>query len=62
MKLSKMVSKALEEINLNAKIEQVGDNEKNKYGIKNIPGLVVNGQIVSQGKILTVREIKKLLA
>ncbi len=61
MKLSKMVDKAVEEINCNAVIDKLDDSSKNKYGIKNVPGLVINGQIVSQGKVLSIREIKKLL-
>lgn len=61
MKLSKMVSKALEEANCKAEIEEIDNSSKNKYGIKNVPGLVINGQIVSQGKVLSIREIKKLL-
>ncbi len=30
------------------------------YQIKNIPGLIINDQLVSQGKVLTVREIARL--
>ena len=61
MKLSKMVDKAVEEINCNAVIDKLDDSSKNKYGIKNVPGLVINGQIVSQGKVLSIREIKKII-
>ena len=42
-------------------VDKLDDSSKNKYGIKHVPGLVVNGQIVSQGKVLSVREIKRLL-
>ena len=61
MKLSKLVDKAVEEINCPAVIDKLDDSSKNKYGINNVPGLVINGQIVSQGKVLSIREIKKLL-
>ena len=44
----------------NIKVEEV-DFAKNKYGISNVPGLVINGKKISEGKVLTVREIKKLL-
>lgn len=61
IKLSKMVSRAIEEVDIdNIKVEQL-DFNKNKYGISNIPGLVINGKKVSEGKVLTTREIKKLL-
>ena len=50
-----MVRRAVDDTNKNIKIEEVNDN--NSYGIKNLPGLV----IVSQGKVLPVREIYKLL-
>ena len=61
MKLSKMVSRAIEEVDIdNIKVEEV-DFAKNKYGVSNVPGLVINGKKISEGKVLTVREIKKLL-
>lgn len=59
MKLLKMVRRAVDDTNKNIKIEEVNDN--NSYGIKNLPGLVIDGKIVSQGKVLPVREIYKLL-
>lgn len=61
MKLSKLVDKAIEEIDAEISVDKLDDSSKNKYGIKNVPGLVINGQIVSQGKVLSIREIKKLL-
>lgn len=59
MKLSKMVDKAVEELD-NNKINVEKLEKDNKYGITNFPGLVVDGKIISQGKILTVRELKRL--
>ena len=56
-----MVSKAILEIEGNFNVINVDSSSKNKYGIKNIPGLVVNGQVVSEGKVLSIREIKRIL-
>lgn len=62
MKLSKMVSRAIEEADLNnIKVEEIDSKNLKKYGISNMPGLVINGKKISEGKVLTVREIKKLL-
>lgn len=62
MKLSKMVTRALEEIESEAVLQLTDDQIlKKQYGIKNVPGLVINEQLVCEGKVLTVREIKKLL-
>lgn len=62
MKLSKMVDRAVEEIDGDIEVEYVDHKQKNKYNILNIPALVIDDEIVSEGKVLTVREIKKLLA
>lgn len=63
IKLTKMVSRACQEIEEPIEVETVADPKENKrYGITNVPGLVIDGTVVSQGKVLTVREIKKLLA
>lgn len=62
MKLSKMVSKAIEEAGIEEiNMEKVDSSKQRKYGINNVPGLVINGKKISEGKVLTVREIKKLI-
>ncbi len=38
------------------------DDHASKYNIKNYPGIIVNNKLVSEGKVLTERELKKLLA
>lgn len=55
-----MVNRATEEIEEEVKVTEIGETDK-KYGIKNFPALIINNDIVSEGKVLTVREIKKLL-
>ena len=62
MKLSKMVNRAVIEAGLNnIKIQEIDIKDQNKYGITNAPGLIINGKKASVAKVLTVREIKKLL-
>lgn len=60
IKLKKMTERALEEVEMDASLECITDYKK--YGISNIPALMIDEEIVSQGKVLTTREIKKLLA
>lgn len=52
-----MVERATEEVDTPVEIEL---EEKNK-NIKNVPALVINGNLISEGKVLTVREITKLI-
>lgn len=63
MQLYKMASRPVEELEENIEVEKLDDkNSINKYGVKNIPGLIINNRLVSEGKVLTSREITKLLA
>ncbi len=62
MKLKKMLLKAIGNIDKNIKIELKDDQESlNKYNIKNIPGLVINGKKYAEGKVLSDREIIKYI-
>ena len=63
IKLFKTVKKTIEKTNVNINIEERNDEKAKKhYGIQNIPALVINDKLISQGKVLTQREINKLLA
>ena len=55
-----MVNRATEEIDMEVKVTEIGEKNK-KYGIKNFPALIINNDIVSEGKVLTSREIKRLI-
>ena len=59
-KLKKMAEKAIETIDENISITEIG-RENKKYNVTNFPGLVINDKVVSEGRVLTSREIKKLL-
>jgi small redox-active disulfide protein 2 len=54
IKLENLVKEIILENNLEADIEKVTDKEKfMDYGIMLTPGLVVNGKVLSSGKIPT---------
>ncbi|HZF70146.1 thioredoxin family protein [Sulfuricurvum sp.] len=45
-----------------AQIEKVEDIMKiMEYGVMSTPGLVIDGKVVSTGKVLSVNEIKELI-
>jgi len=53
-KLEALCHEVVDENNLKAKIEKVTDfNQFGELGIMMTPGLIVNGKILSQGKIPT---------
>jgi len=53
-KLEALCNEVVDENNLEAKIEKVTDfNQFGELGIMMTPGLIVNGKILSQGKIPT---------
>ncbi|MBZ2174361.1 thioredoxin family protein [Schnuerera sp. xch1] len=61
-KLEKNLNKALKELNIDATIEKIDDLvELVSYGVMSTPGFVVNDEVKSVGKALSVKEIKKIL-
>jgi small redox-active disulfide protein 2 len=59
-KLTENVKKAVEEAGVKADIEKVEEMDKIvAYGVMMTPALVLDGKIVSSGKIASVDEIKK---
>lgn len=60
IKLIKNIRKINSDINIDVK--EINDvNYLKKYNIKNTPALIINNSVVSEGKVLTTREICKLL-
>ncbi len=60
IKLIKNIKKINSDINIDVK--EINDvNYLKKYNIKNTPALIINNNIVSEGKVLTTREICKIL-
>ena len=62
-KLQENVNQSLEELNLKANVLYITDYiEIANTGLLRTPGLMINGKIVSSGKVLSVNEIKQLIA
>ncbi|HZK10716.1 MAG TPA: thioredoxin family protein [Clostridia bacterium] len=62
-KLEKNLEIALKELNIEARIENVEDLvELVSYGVMSTPGFVINDEVKSVGKALSVKQIKKLLS
>jgi small redox-active disulfide protein 2 len=60
--LFKNVEKAIKDLCLQAEVTKIEDIEKIvEAGVMMTPALVVDGKILSSGKILSVDEIKKIL-
>jgi small redox-active disulfide protein 2 len=57
------VEEAAKEMNLEVEIEKVVDlQEIVSFGVMSTPGLAINGKVVSAGKLLSVQQVKDLLA
>lgn len=62
IKLKKELKRAVEKSQLDVEIFELNDeNLRKKYRVKNIPALLIGEEIISEGKILTDRELGKLL-
>ena len=62
MQLYKMATRAVENSRNEVNIQKLDDKTSiNKYGVRNIPGLVIDEKLISQGKVLTDREIGKMI-
>jgi small redox-active disulfide protein 2 len=62
MKLTKNAEEAIREKGTDYEIEKVTDLKTiMEYGVMMTPGLVIDGKVVSVGKLLSPDDIKKLL-
>lgn len=60
--LEKAVRKAVSELGIQAEVIKEDDIVKIlEYKILRTPGLVINGKVVSSGKVLSVEEIKQMI-
>ena len=60
IKLKKNISKLSNECNIELELLE-GDEYLDKYNIKNVPGLIINEKLVSEGKVLNDREIFRMI-
>lgn len=62
IKLGRIVNKIADNYKDEILVQFADDSETlKKYNITNVPGLMINDKLVSQGKILSEREIIRLL-
>ena len=61
--LTERVEEAVAALGLDCEVEKVTDlNEIVRFGVMVTPGLVVDGEVKSVGKLLSVEDIKELLS
>lgn len=60
--LEAAIKQAVEDLNVDATISKEEDIVKiMQYGVMQTPGLVINGKVVSTGKVLTNPQLKELI-
>jgi len=60
--LTANAEQAIKELGISAEVEKVTDiKEIMKFGVMLTPGLAINGEVKSSGKVLSVGEIKKMI-
>jgi small redox-active disulfide protein 2 len=61
-KLEKNAREAVAKLNLEAEVEKITNpKDFSVYGIMKTPGLVIDGKVVSYGKVTTVDEIVEII-
>lgn len=61
--LHKNVIDSLSELGISADVEYITNLQKiMEEGIMSMPALMVNGEIVSSGKVLSVNEVKRIIS
>lgn len=62
-KVEKNLRIAMEELNIDGTIEKVEElKEIVRYGVMTTPALVIDDKVVAVGKVLSVKDIRKLLS
>ncbi|MGV2939319.1 thioredoxin family protein [Mesobacillus sp. LC4] len=61
--LEKNTREAVKDLQLEAEVEKVEEiKEIMKYKVMSTPALVIDGNVVSAGKLLTINDLKKMLS
>lgn len=62
MKLKKELRRAMEDQEVEITFVEMNDDDtKRRYRIQNVPALIMDDTVVSEGKVLTQREISRLI-
>lgn len=61
MKLKKNLNKAMKQLNLKFKINEISKSEKNKYGIINTPALIIDEKLINHGDVISERQIVNIM-
>lgn len=61
MKLLKNITKVEKEMKCNFNILKIASKNRDKYGIREVPALMIENDLVSKGCVLTEREIKNII-
>ncbi len=61
MKIIKNLYKVEREVEVPINIERISAKDKEKYGIKVIPTLIFGDKILSEGNVITDRELKNFI-
>ena len=56
------VEEALRDLSIGATLEKVEDMQRIiSFGVMATPGLVIDGKVISQGRVQTVRRLKEII-
>ena len=61
IKLMKNIERVEKEMKLKFNVSKVSSQNRDKYGIREVPALMIDDDIISKGCILTEREIKNII-
>lgn len=61
MRLLKNIEKTEKEMKCKFNILKIASKNRDKYGIREVPALIIENELVSKGCILTEREIKNII-
>ena len=61
MKLLKNITKVEKEMKRDFNVIKIASKNRDKYGIREVPALMIENDLVSKGCVLTEREIKNVI-
>lgn len=61
IKLMKNIEMVEKEMKLKFNVSKVSSKNRDKYGIREVPALIIDDDVISKGSVLTEREIKNII-